>query len=269
MTSPSFAEHQHGGFSVCVIPCLQDNYVYLVSAEGSQQALAVDVGEAQPLLSVLAEKGWHLAGVLLTHGDGDHVAGLGQLLGQAQVGGAEVEVFGPQGAPIAGMTRGLSDEARFQAGGLEVRAMSTPGHSREHMTYVVQDAAFTGDALFGGGCGRIFGGTHQQMYHSLQKIASLSPSTRLYVGHEYTLSNLRFALSVEGDNPQLAERLQQTQQLLAGGGWSSPSQVALELATNPFLRCGEESIKRAVAHQAKGDDAEAVFRALRQAKDVF
>ena len=265
-----FKEHQHDGFSVIVIPCLSDNYIYLLKSHGSPEAVAVDVGDAEPLLAVLSAKGWQLKAVLLTHNHADHVMGLGKLLRQVQLdAGTAATVFAPQGVYIKGMTHGLIDGEQFRVAGIDFCALDTPGHTLGHLTYLAGDAAFTGDALFGGGCGRLLEGTADQLFSSLQKIAVLPPATRLYVGHEYTLANLRFAISIDSNNLALATRIKDAKQTISQGGFTSPSDLALELATNPFLRCEESAIKRAMAKHAEGKDPLAVFSALRQAKDLF
>lgn len=252
------------------IPCLKDNYAYLLICEQSKQAAVIDPSEAAPVLQALSHLSVSLCAILNTHHHWDHTGGNADLLAHFP----ELEVYGhalDQGR-IPGQTRFLQGGDCFCLGALELRVLHNPGHTRGAISYRVGSALFTGDTLFGGGCGRLFEGTAAEMYHSLQAvIGAEEPETLIYCGHEYTLRNLEFATWVEPHSLAVQQRLQQVQQLRQQGLPSVPSTLALELATNPFLRCQEPSVRAWACQQEPGLDPqpEAVFRLLRSAKDRF
>lgn len=252
------------------IPCLKDNYAYLLICEQTRQAAVIDPAEAGPVLSVLEQQQVSLQAILNTHHHWDHTGGNPGLLQYFP----ELEVFGhalDQGR-IPGQTRFLRGGDAFQLGALELQVLHNPGHTRGAISYRVGHALFTGDTLFGGGCGRTFEGTAAEMYHSLQEvIAAEDPQTLIYFGHEYTLRNLEFALWVEPHSPALRQRLHEVQRLRQRGLPTVPSQLTLEQATNPFLRCQQAAVKAWACTQEPGLDPqpEAVFRVLRAAKDQF
>lgn len=225
------------GLEVALLPW-GDNVFYVLLAGG--EALVVDPPVAEPVQRLLRERGARLTGILVTHHDPDHVGGVPELAR----GGIRVE------APT-GEDRDLTWH------GLAIRALDTPGHRREHVAFYLPEPApgllFSGDALFAGGCGRLNGLPPALMYASLQKLAALPPETHVYCGHDYVEANLRFALSVEPDNAALARRLDETLARQRAGRALLPSTIALERATNPFLRA---------------PDVE-TFAARRRAKDVW
>ena len=211
---------------VVPVPCLKDNYAYLVIDEA--RAAVVDPSEAAPVEAALAREGVTLEQIWLTHHHWDHVGGVADLA--AARPGLEVIASTVDTAKIKGVTRSVDDGATFTLGSLTARVLANPGHTLGAITFVVGDAAFTGDTLFCGGCGRGFEGDAAMMHASLQKLAALPPSTRIWCGHEYTASNLRFAAAVEPDNADVTRR---------AAALTVPSvgaTLAEELATNPFLR---------------------------------
>src|SRR4051812_34855261 len=184
---------------VVAVPCLKDNYAYLV-IDGANAAV-VDPGEAAPVEAALAREGVKLVAVWATHHHADHVGGVPDLVAKHP----NLEVIGHASdhakARIPGQTRGVEDGDEVAMGSVHARVIHNPGHTLGAITFVTDDgSAFTGDTLFGAGCGRVFEGTPQMMHDSLQRLAALPPDTKVYFGHEYTASNLKFAAAVEPDN---------------------------------------------------------------------
>jgi hydroxyacylglutathione hydrolase len=210
---------------------LTDNFVYVATAAGA--AVVVDPGEAAPVLSFLSSRGLKLNAILLTHHHPDHVAGVAELL---TLGPVPVYCSRADRPRIPGATRALDDGESFDVLGSEVEVIATPGHTSGHITYVFprEGAAFTGDTLFSGGCGRLFEGTAEQMFASLKKLAALPPETRVYFGHEYTLNNLAFIASRRA-SPELETYAAVCRAARSSGQPTTPSTVAVELKINPFL----------------------------------
>ncbi|MSP47816.1 MAG: hydroxyacylglutathione hydrolase [Alphaproteobacteria bacterium] len=248
------------------IPVLKDNYVYLVRDRSTGKVGVVDPAVSEPILERLAGLGWRLTHILNTHHHGDHVGG--NLAIKAATG---CTVVGPKADRdrIPGIDIALGDGERFRLGEAEAEIFDVPGHTRGHIAYWFRDsdALFCGDTLFACGCGRLFEGTPQQMWTSLGKLRRLPDPTRVYCAHEYTQSNIRFALSVDGGNAALRERSRQVDALRAEGRPTVPSTMAEERATNPFLRADQPDLARGVGLAAS--DPVAVFAAVRKAKDVF
>lgn len=246
------------------VPCGSDNYAYVVRRPGRTQALVIDPTAAEPVLSALASAELELEAVLATHHHFDHVAGIEGLL--ERHAGAAVFAHVSDRGRVPRQSRDVVDGQPFDAAGMTVRPRHVPGHTRGAVAYGIDDALFTGDTLFVAGCGRLFEGTADQMYDSLcNKLATLPGATRVYCGHEYTAANLRFALTVEPDNPRLAERLTWADQRTERGEPTVPSTLEAELATNPFLRCHQPEI----AARFGGGSPVEVFAAVRRAKDAF
>jgi len=244
---------------VVIVPCLKDNFAYLV-IEGGDAAI-VDPGEAAPVEAAIAREGVNLVAIWATHHHHDHVGGVKELL--AAHPGIAV-VAGERDAPkIAGVTQTLGDGGEFTLGALNGRAIHNPGHTLGAITFVIEGCAFTGDTLFGGGCGRVFEGDPAMMNASLDKLAALPPDTKVYFGHEYTAANLRFAAAVEPDNADVARR--------ASGlaTPSTPSTIADERATNPFLRAAAPAVIAAAQARGAAGDPASVFGAIRAWKDGF
>lgn len=244
---------------VVPVPCLKDNYAYLV-IDGTMAAV-VDPGEAPPVEAALAREGAALTAIWLTHHHHDHVGGVAALI--AAHPGIDV-LAGEHDAPkITGVTKRLADNEEFSHGTTKVRAIHNPGHTLGAISFATEGAVFTGDTLFGGGCGRLFEGDAAVMHASLQKLAALPPDTRVYFGHEYTEANLKFAAAVEPDNVDIAKRAEELQTP------STPSTIALERATNPFLRPSAPDVVIAAMERGSGAGAVSVFAAIRAWKDVF
>lgn len=252
---------------------LSDNYAYLVIDEASGVAGVVDVAEAGPVLEAARREGVRLVAILSTHHHFDHVNGNEDLLAALPAG--SVEVYGHAGDRdrIPGITRGLEDGEGFALGGLAGRAIFIPAHTRGHLAYhfPAEKVVFTGDTLFAGGCGRLFEGDAPQMLASLTKLASLPDDTSVYCGHEYTASNLRFAAELEPSNAALAERRRQVDELRSAGTPTVPTTIALEKATNPFLRSTSPELVASVLAREPGTagDPASVFAATRRLKDNF
>ncbi len=252
-------------FDVTGIPAFKDNYIWLLRQGAS--AVVVDPGDACPVLDVLEREGLTLAAILITHHHKDHQGGVMDLLARYPV-----EVFGPGAESITGMTHPLmgGETIRLDALGVEFRVLAVPGHTLGHIAYYGAGCLFCGDTMFTGGCGRLFEGTPLQMYDSLTRLVSLPGDTRVFCGHEYTEANLRFALAVEPGNRQLRRRVDEVAVARAKGWATVPGTLAVELATNPFLRCGEpEVIATALRRSAGAIDPVAVFTSLREWKNSF
>lgn len=246
---------------ITVISCLQDNYAYLIRA--GELCAVIDPAEVEPVEAVLKASGTRLTHILNTHHHWDHSGGNREL--KAAYG---AEVVGPEKdrTRIPAIDTGV-DENGWQFGDFKVQVLEVPAHTRGAIAYVFGDAVFTGDTLFVMGCGRLFEGPAEMMHASLAKIAALPDDTKVYCGHEYTLTNARFALSLEPGNAALQQRFKAIEVLRNEGKFSVPSTIALEKATNPFLRTSSAEI-RANLGMAKADDV-AVFAEIRRRKDNF
>lgn len=249
------------------VPCLKDNFAYLVICEATGRAAVVDPGEAAPVLAAVAAAGVELVAVWATHHHADHVGGTLELL--AARPGLEVVGFAGDRARIPGITREVAAGDEVELGESRARIIENPGHTTGAISFFVDGVAvFTGDTMFGAGCGRLFEGTAAQMATSMATLAALPPATRVYFGHEYTASNLRFAAAVEPDNAAVAARAA----AIVAGVATSPSTVADERATNPFVRSAEPAvIAAAIARDATVDPADpaSVLGAIRRWKDTF
>ena len=252
------------------VPCLKDNFAYLVTCPTTGATAVVDPGEAGPIEAALAAAGLTPTAIWATHHHPDHVGGVAGLLARwpalAVIGHAS------DAARIAGLTRGVVAGDTVALGTLTARVIENPGHTSGAISFVIEAGAaaavFTGDTLFGGGCGRLFEGTPAQMHASLARLAALPPATEVYFGHEYTAANLRFAAAVEPANAAIAARAA----AIDPARPTTPSTIADERATNPVLRATEPAvIAAAVAFDASVDPADgaAVFGAIRRWKDGF
>ena len=259
--------------AVTAVPAFDDNYLWLVHAPADpRQVLVVDPGDAAAVEAALRAQSLVLAGILVTHHHGDHVGGV-----QALVAGAALPVFGPGNEDIEGITHPVQGGARVElpALGLSFAVLDVPGHTRGHIAYAGHGAVFCGDTLFSGGCGRLFEGTPAQMHTSLGALAALPPETQVYCAHEYTASNLRFALAVEPDNAALVAYAADVAALRAAGQATVPTTVARERDINPFLRTTVPAVRAAAAGfaaeaglNAANDDI-ATLAALREWKNRF
>lgn len=248
------------------LPCLTDNYTYLIHDAASGATGVVDVPDAVPILAELTRRGWRLTDIFLTHHHDDHIAGVPALRAatQAKVWGAEADRH-----RLPRLDWSLWNADRVTLGAEEGVVIDVPGHTVGHIAYhfPASGLAFTGDSLMAGGCGRLFEGTPQQMWASLQKLAALPPETLICSGHEYTASNLRFAASIEPANPALAARTLRVGIARGEGRPTVPSRLSGELATNPFLRAALPEVKAALGMDG-APDAD-VFAAIRVRKDKF
>lgn len=249
-----------------LVPCLTDNYAYLIHDTDTGATGIVDPSEAEPVLQALARRGLALTHILNTHHHWDHTGGN---LALKEASGAQI--IGPRADAerIPGIDVQLGDGDRWTFGGHEAQIFDIPGHTKGHIAFWFPDsrAVFTGDTLFAMGCGRLFEGTPAQMWTSLQKLMALPADTRVYCGHEYTQSNAKFALTVDPDNTELADRARIVDRQRAAGQPTIPTTIGLERATNPFLRPTLASVARHVGVPA--NDPVAVFAEIRRRKDSF
>ncbi|HRD93555.1 MAG TPA: hydroxyacylglutathione hydrolase [Accumulibacter sp.] len=252
-------------FDVIRIPAFKDNYIWLLRQGAS--AAVVDPGDARPVLEVLDREGLSLTTILVTHHHADHQGGVGSLLARYPA-----EVFGPAAELIAGVTRPLVGGETIQCAFSDVRlqVIAVPGHTLGHIAYYGAGCLFCGDTLFAGGCGRLFEGSAAQMADSLARLAALPNDTAVYCAHEYTEANLRFAMAVEPGNRRLQSRVNEVAVARAKGWATVPSTIAIEKASNPFLRCSEPEVAASARRRVvDADDEVAVFAALRDWKNGF
>lgn len=258
--------------NIIPVPAFKDNYLWLL--HDRQHAVVVDPGDAAPVLAYLDEHALKLAAILCTHHHSDHVGGICELV---QV--YNVPVYAPLHEDIPCRTHALQegDVVKIKELGLTFDVLDIPGHTRGHIAFVLHGdepaGVFCGDTLFGCGCGRLFEGTPAQLHRSLQRLAHLPDDMPVYCTHEYTEANIRFALACEPNNVQLQQRQADARALRAAGIPTLPSTIALEKATNPFLRCATPDIINSVqTHQQGGlaaSDEVAVFTALRAWRNTF
>lgn len=248
------------------LPCLQDNYTYLLHDPATAATAVIDVPEAAPILAELARREWRLTDIFLTHHHNDHIDGVATLRAAtgAKVWGAEADRH-----RLPRLDWSLWEGDRVTVGAEEGVVIDMPGHTVGHIAYYFAGSglAFTGDSLMAGGCGRLFEGTPAQMFASLQKLAALPGETLICSGHEYTASNLRFAATIEPANPALAARTMRVAKARGEGRATVPSRLSGELATNPYLRAGLAEVKAAVG-MSGASDLEA-FAEIRARKDRF
>lgn len=252
---------------VHAIPAFTDNYLWLLSR--GRDAVIVDPGDAAPVLQVLEQRGLKLTAILITHWHPDHIGGIKKLLDSL----GPIPVYGPRAefSKIPQLTHQLDDGDKVSVLGQTFDVLAVPGHTLGHIAYFADEQLFCGDTLFSAGCGRLFEGTPEQMYASLSRLAALPVQTRVYCTHEYTMSNLAFALAVEPGNKDLLERLDSVRQLRANNEPSLPTSLEIERATNPFLRTEVPAVVQAAqAHSNQiSSSPEQVFAVLRRWKDGF
>ncbi len=251
------------------IPAFDDNYIWLLgdAGGGGDRVTVVDPGEAEPVIERLRSDGRRLAAILVTHHHDDHQGGVADLL--ACWPDALVAAPAERRIGTARLRVGEGDLVALPGLGIGFQVLAVPGHTATHLAYLGAGALFCGDTLFAGGCGRVFDGSLGQLAASLRRIAALPPETLCYCAHEYTLANLGFAQWVEPANPELSVRIAATRATRARGEPTVPSRLALELATNPFLRTAEPAVIAAAETFAGTGlrDPTAVFSALRRWKD--
>lgn len=248
------------------VPCLADNYAYLVHDPASKATAVIDVPEVGPILAALQARGWVLGDILITHHHSDHIDGVAVL--QAQTG-ARVTGAAADAHRLPPLDRAVAEGDVVSVGGAQGHVIEVPGHTIGHIAFhFAQDALlFTADSLMAGGCGRLFEGTPDQMHASLGKLAGLPPRTQVCSGHEYTAANLRFALTLEPDNRDLILRVKAVRAARDQSRPTVPSLLSEELATNPYLRAHLPALKAAVGLPHATDAA--VFAEIRKRKDRF
>lgn len=248
------------------VPCLSDNYAYLIHDAATGATACIDVPEAAPILAALAERDWKLSHILITHHHHDHVGGVAALAGAT---GARVIGAAADAHRLPPLDEAVAEGDTVRVGMAEGRVLDVSGHTVGHVAFHFADSAlvFTADSLMALGCGRLFEGDAATMWRSLSKLAALPPDTLVCSGHEYTAANARFALSIEPGNPALVARAAAIEAARAEGRPTVPSLLSEELATNPFLRAAAPEVRAAVG-LPDGPDA-AVFAAVRARKDRF
>ncbi len=251
---------------IVILPVLTDNYIYLIHDPVSQETAAVDPALAQPVLDALREKNWQLTAILNTHHHSDHVGGNLQIKQQT---GCKIIAAESDSARIPGIDVGVNEGDVVYLGNHKARIISTPGHTRAHIVYHFADdnLLFCGDTLFVMGCGRLFEGTAEQLWRSLQKLKALPKSTLVYCTHEYTQTNGRFALTVEPDNQRLQQRMLEVNSLRSNNQSTVPTTIADELATNPFFR--EDSVGLQKTIGIMDCKPVEIFAKVRRLKDNF
>jgi hydroxyacylglutathione hydrolase len=251
---------------VRLLPLRQDNYAYLVRDGASGLVAVVDPSDAAPVLEALRSAGWRADFVVNTHHHGDHTDGN---IGIADAMGAKIVAPAAERDKIGRVDIGVKSADLIRLGHTDFTAIATPGHTLGQLSYYSADAKvlFSGDTLFALGCGRVFEGTHEQMWYSLARLRTLPDETLIYCGHEYTQSNCRFALSVEPDNEALRARAEEIATLRSEGKPTVPSTMGAERATNPFLRADQPSLQAALG--MTGAEPAQVFTELRNRKDNF
>lgn len=246
------------------IPAFNDNYIWLIHSP-ENHCVVVDPGDATAVITVLEQEQLQLDAILITHHHHDHIGGISELKRRYPT----INVVAPAAEPIPGVSQSVEDGDQVEIFGERFMVLGVPGHTAGHVAYVGDEKLFCGDTLFSAGCGRLFEGTAAQMYHSLQKLAALPDETQVYCAHEYTSSNLAFALVAEQDNPHLQRYREDVSRLRAQGISTIPSTLKQEKLINPFLRCDQPSIKKSVANKAVDDSDVETFAALRRWKDEF
>lgn len=248
------------------IPCLSDNYVYLLHSSETGETAVVDVPDAGPILAELESRNWQLSEIWLTHHHWDHVDGVQEL---RDATGASLTGATADAHRLPPLNRRVAEGDVFQFAGHEVNVIDVSGHTVGHIAFYVPfaNAAFTGDSLMALGCGRVFEGTTDQMWDSLSKLARLPAETIICSGHEYSQSNANFALTIEPGNAALEERTRDIAEKRARGMPTVPTLLSLELETNPFLRADQVGIRKMLEMQDASISQ--VFAEIRHRKDQF
>src|SRR3954447_640430 len=244
--------------------CLNDNFGYLIHDVETKATASIDAPEAGPIVRALEREGWQLTDILITHHHGDHVGGVAEL---KQRYNCRVVAPHDKTTEIADVDLRVANAEIVRVGSLLGRVLETPGHTLDHISYVfdTDKALFAADTLFSIGCGRVFEGTYPMMWDSLLKLRALPDDFRLYCGHEYTTANVKFALTIEPNNPDLKARAEEVTRLRATGKPTIPTLLGEEKKANVFLRADEPSVAASV--HLKGAAAAEVFGELRERKN--
>jgi len=259
--------YEHGNFTVHQIPALSDNFIYLIATD--KVLACVDPAEATPVVAACKSLGRSLTHILNTHHHWDHTGGNEEL--KAHFGCTIIGAAHDAGR-IPGIDRGVAEGEALQLGGLDIAVLDIPGHTSGHIAFVVhgdvQDALFCGDTLFGGGCGRLFEGTPEQMWHSLEKLMRLNPDTRFYCAHEYTLNNLEFCLARISQSDAVKAYAAWCKDMLGKGLPTIPGSLEREKNTNPMLLPAQADFRKIYAKtHAISDDPVSVFTHIREARN--
>lgn len=253
-------------FDLITIPCLSDNYAYLLRDHNSGKVALIDVPEAAPILAELKKRDWQVSQIWLTHHHPDHIQGVAEVLNEhdANVIGAKADEH-----RLPPLDRKVGEDDSITLGSLEARVIDVSGHTVGHIAFYVPTAkaVFTADSLMALGCGRLFEGTPVQMWESLQKLMALPEDTIICSGHEYTSANAKFALTVDPKNSDLISRAKDIEVARSKGQPTVPSQLSTELRTNPFLRPADPAIRATLGMQNATDTE--VFAEIRARKDKF
>jgi len=260
--------YQHQHFTVHQLPVLKDNYIYLIEADASDALIAIDPAEAVAVQRACKALGKKLTHIFNTHHHWDHTDGNLQLKARFN---CQILAAHSDASRIPGIDLKLSDHDTPEVSDLHIQVIEVPGHTSGHIAFVIDDALFSGDTLFGAGCGRLFEGTPAQMWNSLCKLATLDEATKVYCAHEYTMANLEFARSIDPDNSALVKRMHSDGLLRQQNKPTIPSSIAIEIATNPFLRPLDQSFcsNYASQHNMPASDALALFTDIRLRKDQY
>lgn len=259
--------------TVTEIKAFNDNYIWAISSKKNDKIALVDPGDASVCIDYLQKNNLVLTAILITHHHSDHVGGVKKLLEYAKAKAWSVIVYGPANENIAQLNVTLEENDTVNLVELDCHftILDLPGHTKGHISYHNEEVLFCGDTLFSGGCGRLFEGTPGQMHHSLAKLSSLAADTLVYCAHEYTQANLIFALTVEPNNSDLHNYIEEVTKKREQKQATIPSNIGLERQINPFLRSHEPSIKLAAQNHSKqtlNTDSE-VFSVIRAWKDNF
>ncbi len=246
------------------IPALKDNYIWTLTDDAGS-CLIVDPGEARPLIEKIEANRWTPVAVLLTHHHQDHTGGVAELLQRYP----QLEVYGPQETAAKGAQHIVHEGETVTLLGLPFQVIATPGHTLGHISYYSAPYLFCGDTMFSGGCGRLFEGTAEQMFHSFQKLNQLPADTLLCCAHEYTLSNMKFAAAILPHDPKILARYQEIKDLRAENRTTLPTKLALEREINLFLRTQDADLQKALAINVESAPLWQTFAELRNKKDQF
>ncbi|KJY82330.1 hydroxyacylglutathione hydrolase [Vibrio galatheae] len=246
------------------IPAFNDNYIWLIE-NSDHRCAVVDPGDPAPVLAYLKQHDLSLEAILITHHHNDHIGGVAELVRQHP----NIDVVGPANEPIPTLTHSVDAGDQIELFGEVFLVLGLEGHTLGHIGYVGDGKLFCGDVLFSAGCGRVMEGTMEQMHSALNKLASLPLETQVYCAHEYTASNVAFALAVEPDNDKLQQYRDEVNRLRAQNKPTLPTTIQREKWINPFLRTDQPSVMRSVANRTSASDSLAIFSALREWKNEF